>query len=526
MFKSKYAFLSETLILCCDVALIFLAVVVIDFLLYVLLNKFHTLHKIIKFSLLLVSACMFLSDLFTLYYFNVPVNNAMLNIILNTNLRESGEFMQVYLANINLWLFFSVVVIILFVLKKLFLMLGRLSSLVIVMGLVMGLLAEAREYHNGRGYLRLEMSFAVMRLYEMAKSSYTSAKLWNDMLNSAPLDIHLTKNDSTIPYVVFILGESTTRNHMQIYGYELPTTPLILQRQGHGLYAFTDTISAEAGTMASLQKIFTFYRQGAEGEWFMYANLISILNAAGYHTVWMSNQESYAVGGQHPAGFYSSRCDERHYTETLKDSGYRGGAYDEMLLPFLDGAMKSEHAKNFYVLHLMGAHFHYHKRYPESFEKFSASDEGGFEGINEAQKNTRAKYDNAILYNDFIIDEVIRRFEDKNAIVLYIADHGEEIYDTTNFQGHFEGIRSCVEIPFVVWVSEKFSAAYPELEARIAHSTGRPYMTDDIIHTVLDIMNIETPGYNPMRSIINDSFDATRKRIAAGCPYDTENAVP
>ena len=35
----------------------------------------------------------------------------------------------------------------------------------------------------------------------------------------------LLKNNSTIPYVVYILGESTTRNHMGIYGYHLQTTP-------------------------------------------------------------------------------------------------------------------------------------------------------------------------------------------------------------------------------------------------------------------------------------------------------------
>ena len=32
-------------------------------------------------------------------------------------------------------------------------------------------------------------------------------------------------DNSTIPFVIFILGESTDRNHMQLYGYRLPTTP-------------------------------------------------------------------------------------------------------------------------------------------------------------------------------------------------------------------------------------------------------------------------------------------------------------
>ena len=35
-----------------------------------------------------------------------------------------------------------------------------------------------------------------------------------------------------------------------------------------------------------------------------------------------------------------------------------------------------------------------------------------------------------MLYDDAIVDEIIRRFEDKDALVIFISDHGEEVYDT------------------------------------------------------------------------------------------------
>ena len=70
----------------------------------------------------------------------------------------------------------------------------------------------------------------------------------------------------------------------------------------------------------------------------------------------------------------------------------------------------------------------------------------------------------------------------------------------------------------IIWTSDIFRRSYPELEERIAASIHRPYMTDDMIHTLLDIMGIETEEYEPSRSVINPVFDASRPRIYASRP--------
>ena len=36
--------------------------------------------------------------------------------------------------------------------------------------------------------------------------------------------------------------------------------------------------------------------------------------------------------------------------------------------------------------------------------------------LSQRQMQVRAEYDNAVLYNDFVVNEIIKRFEDKNAI--------------------------------------------------------------------------------------------------------------
>ena len=111
-------------------------------------------------------------------------------------------------------------------------------------------------------------------------------------------------------------------------------------------------------------------------------------------------------------------------------------------------------------------------------------------------------------------------------MIIYISDHGEEVYDNLNFFGHYDGLsRNMIEIPMLIWVSDEFSRTYPELEARIASSVNRPYMTDDMIHTVLDLMGIETDEYDPAKSIINPKFDASRPRIYSGHLYDKETGL-
>ena len=519
----------ESLILLRDVSITFLSVTLLDIFIYCLFNKIHFLHKILKLLLAAVSACMFAADIFSIYYFNMPINIIMLNTAMMTNLREGSEFLQTYLFNAGLWIFILIIALSLFVLRIIFMFIFRrkkLLLLLILLGVCLGCIALKRDYIVAPTESRFTNSVSISRIRFMLSNIYKTKQEYQKMIDEAPDNINLTRNDSGIPYVVFILGESTTRNHMQIYGYDLPTTPELkrLQEQGR-LYVFEDVVSPHSLTHTSMQKLFTFCRKDSKREWFTYATVFNILKKAGYHTAWLSNQES-SIGGDVTA-FYKDQCDFNIFTEKLKENYKSSSLYDEVLLPILDNVLPEAAEKNFYLLHLLGAHSHYHKRYPERFEIFSANDEtGGIKGISNHQRQQRARYDNAVLYNDFVVSEIIRRFEDKNAAVIYISDHGEEVYDTVNFEGHgHDMLTSNLEIPMLIWLSEDFSRTYPELEARIAESVNRPYMTDDMIHTLLDIMGIETDEYDPTKSIINPNFDATRPRIYSGHLYDKENGL-
>ena len=108
--------------------------------------------------------------------------------------------------------------------------------------------------------------------------------------------------------------------------------------------------------------------------------------------------------------------------------------------------------------------------------------------------------------------------------MVYVPDHGEAVYDEGGFTGHIEEnpSRHMIEIPVIIWASDKFKELHPEKWAAIQQAVNNPYMTDDMIHTMLDIVDVQTADYDPARSIINRQFDASRPRFFDDKNYDTE----
>lgn len=363
-------------------------------------------------------------------------------------------------------------------------------------------------------------------LYRVGLDTFLSIKLVGstDEIH-AYLDANQEKiieNKADIPYVVFILNESVDRNHMSLYGYSNKTTPRREKRYAEGnLFVFTDTIACGNNTTGCMQKIFSFSNKDDTDSWYHKANVFDILKQAGYETYWFSNQS--------PAGFwgnmgkiYGDRCTQSVFVMTNGGGSGEKIILDDALLPVLDRHLvENSGERQFILLHLHGTHEPYKYRYPSAEGIFTAEDE---QGEIEKWREEKAIYDNAILYNDKIVEAIIHRFEEDDAIVIEISDHGNEVYDGRDFIGHSGevlGNRHMVEIPFVIWVSKTFRNKRPALLERISNSVNNPFRTDDMIHVLLDIMSIKTETYDATRSVISDEY-LSRTRIYGGKEYKKE----
>ena len=49
-----------------------------------------------------------------------------------------------------------------------------------------------------------------------------------------------------------------------------------------------------------------------------------------------------------------------------------------------------------------------------------------------------------------------------------------------------------------------------------------PFMTDEFIHAILDLLDIEVPEYHRTKSLFHADFDRDRKRIFDGREYKGE----
>lgn len=485
------------------------------------------LRKILKIFLLVTSGIVFIADLFTLHTYKTLIGAGSLNAILETNFNETREFLDVYL---NFYLLVVLVGSIFLIIlasnccKYLF-FLGQRETpeflkLLFRGVVILGLLSTVVLFtHEGRRTFTCKWGIPFMRIYFCMNETMDNMAVYHDIETKLNTNALITKNDSSIKNVVLIIGESTSRNHMSLYGYGLNTTPkLDLLKKKQELFVYNDVISPHSHTVTSLRKMLTFYNFESNQSWYEYSNLIDVMNQSGYKTFWLSNQESSGMWGD-VAKVFSSRSSKAKFTVS-RSSTEEYAVYDDTLLPLIEAARQEQEAKKLFVVHLMGTHAKYKKRYPDNYSIFTKNDIVSL--LDEDKKATVAEYDNAVYYNDFIVSEIINKFRDDETVLIYLSDHGECVYDDGSIIGHTEekGNRFMIEIPMVVWVSDRFKNTYPEKVVAFRNSTHRPYMTDDFIHTMLDVVDIQTVEYDPARSVINDNFNLSRKRIYNNVDYD------
>lgn len=483
-------------------------------------------EKFFKYLVLSVCGIIFLTDLFTISHYGTPLNHTMLRIVLGTNTKEASNFFSDYVLDPHFLTVCFFAVLIFIALCKIKLPNYNKKFLAATLILV-ALFFLSRVIQNPQRVLT--ESNSITRIAVLFPEVLKDIEDYKELFASTQSKIVLTRNEGNLPLVVFILGEATTRNHMQLYGYNLPTNPRLAERNSRGeLKIFSDTVSPNSYTMAAMQKIFTFMRNDNDSEGqisdMKKGNLISILNSAGYYTAWLSNKEMGGLFGNMNR-IYSETSTSSHFTQ-YRDDAEDNNKLDEQLFPFLDDELKTAHDKAFYVLHLMGTHNNYKSRYPSKFEIFTAEDE---KDPRPNVRQTRAEYDNAVLYNDFIVDEVIKRVENFDSIVIYISDHGEDVFEEREFADHVEQAltKSMIEIPFLIWTSEKFRELHTETFEKIKNAPAdKPFMTDDMIHLMMDLMQIETADFNPTLSPLNPNYNFSRVRIVGGGQtYTKENGL-
>ena len=326
------------------------------------------------------------------------------------------------------------------------------------------------------------------------------------------------------PNIVLIIGESYNRHHSSQYGYTMPTTPRQqkLERQGR-LVKYTDVVSPWNLTSFVFKLLFSMYSVGDKGEWCDYPLFPELFRKAGYHVTFITNQflpKAKEAVYDFSGGFFlnNPKLSAAQF-DTRNTQLHR---YDEDLLKDYDELQGQNTDHNLIIFHLLGQHVQYRQRSPKERKLFRGDDYKELKpNLNARERQTLADYDNAILYNDSVVTEIVKKFENEDAIVIYVPDHGEECYEgDMHFfcRMHSAKIDARLahaefDIPMWIWCSRKYIKKRPEVFRQVVNARNRRFMTDALAHMLLYLGGIHARDYKEQLNLLSPEYDENRPRI-------------
>lgn len=333
-------------------------------------------------------------------------------------------------------------------------------------------------------------------------------------------------NGDTPRTLVLVIGESTTRNRMGIYGYGRDTTPQIEQfaKQDPNLVVFNDVVSSRPYTIEILQQALTFADEKHPDLYLEKPSLIHLMKQAGYKTFWITNQQTMTKRNT-MLTMFSQQTDEQFYMNNDRNQSSR--QYDSNVFDPFKQVLNDPAEKKFIVIHLLGTHMKYEYRYPDEPEYIHFDDKKGTSfDMNDDELEAYNNYDNAVAYNDYVTTHLFKMFSDskENGFMLYFSDHGEDVYETPphDVLGRNEKAptRTMYTVPFILWQSPTWVQTHPN---NYRSYVDRKYSTQHLIHTWSDLAGLSYDLYEPEKSIVSPSYKDLPRWI--GDPYDKKGLI-
>jgi lipid A ethanolaminephosphotransferase len=296
---------------------------------------------------------------------------------------------------------------------------------------------------------------------------------------------------------VIVVGETARAQNFSLNGYPRPTNPRLSEVAG--LINFPQAYSCGTDTALSLPCMFSNHgrakfdpNRAARQE-----NLLDIVQRAGFAVRWRENQ-SGCKG-------VCLRVPTEVLVETKPHRFYEiADALDEALLRDLPERISALDRDGLFVLHMMGSHGPaYYKRYPKQFEHFKPA-------CKEAQFSRCSRdeivnaYDNTLVYTDHVLGELIALLqrEDKAGLataLIYLSDHGESLGESNLYlHGMPYALAPDVQkhIPMLLWLSPRYQQAFAVDTGCIAARRDQPVSQDNLFHSILGVLDIETHLYD------------------------------
>lgn len=278
--------------------------------------------------------------------------------------------------------------------------------------------------------------------------------------------------------IILVIGESANKDFMSAFNSSLPdnTTPWERDVMGSEGFVFFDHAYANANmTVMSLLQALTNTNQYNNLNYKKMVSIIDVAKKMEYETYWISAQNNRTIVEMGVASI-AQRADNVKWVK---------GYDDEVLTSLKEYKEKIiSSQRNFIIIHLLGSHFQYKSRYPESFAEANAG----------TVKDPYQDYKLTLLYTDNVLKQIFE-FATSNfnmSAMIYFSDHGEDMkYQHVGSPFYW----SMVRIPLWFYLSSEYIKERPDILKNLKAHKNEIFTNDLIFDTVHGLLQNKSNYY-------------------------------
>lgn len=310
------------------------------------------------------------------------------------------------------------------------------------------------------------------------------------------------KNGSEPLIVMLIIGESMRGDLVS-----KTTMPLLSNRPN--VVNFSNAKSFTPSTRLSIPYMLTSASFPNVEQSLGEKTIISIFKYMGFSTSWIGNQGLFGAVETTFASM-ALEADQLTIKTDLEKAFPHENIHDGYLLPYFQNTLNNQGKKQFIVMHLLGSHWRFDQRLPkkEIFKRPFMPECINSSPAQCSKEDLRNSYYNSLYYSDIVIDQMLTKLEDKNAIVIYASDHGISLGENGYFcNAHQEEnpLKEQLDIAMFTWASDKFIKNNPSYLNAQTHEQ-KPITHDYIFHSLLDCTGVQS-------EYIENKLSLCRKRF-------------
>lgn len=303
--------------------------------------------------------------------------------------------------------------------------------------------------------------------------------------------------------VVLVVGETARAANWGLNGYARQTTPELAALPA--VINFPQVSSCGTNTETSLPCMFAPVgrRDYDESRIRGSESLLHVLARAGVAVHWRDNQSGCKGVCE---GLPQDRVTELNPPGLCAE----GRCFDEGLLLGLEQRLAAAKGSQLLVLHQLGNHGpSYFRRYPPAFARFQPACQSDDLRTCSREEIVNA-YDNALLYTDHLLAQLIQRLQAKadqvDTAVIYVSDHGESLGEANLFlHGMPYAIAPAVQthVPMLMWFSTGWPTGSGLQIDCLRQRAAQPVAHDHLFHSLVGLLDVRSAVYAP-------DYDLTR----------------